>query len=299
MTAVPVLHLNAGAVSALELSDAERINRVRSSRWIGYTRAKQVLAKLEELLTHPKQHRMPNLLVVGDTNNGKTVLVNRFEKLHPAYDNPGGDGITLPILSIQAPPTPDETRFYNTILEKLFAPYKPSDRVDKKQFQTIRILSRIKTRMLIIDEIHHILAGNLNKQRNFLNTIKYLGNELQIPIVGVGTKDAFHAVQTDPQLSNRFEPAVLPRWEMGTEYLKLLASFERMLPLKKPSTLIETGLALKLLSMSEGTIGELSTVLGKAAVKAVESGGECINTKILDSIGWILPSERKWSKGAR
>ena len=68
--------------------------------------------------------------------------------------------------------------------------------------------------MLIIDEIHHILAGNLNRQKGFLNVIKYLGNELEIPVVGVGTRDAYRAIQTDPQLANRFEPAVLPRWEL-------------------------------------------------------------------------------------
>jgi len=79
----------------------------------------------------------------------------------------------------------------------------------------------------VIDEIHHVLAGNLNKQRHFLNTIKYLGNELQIPIVGVGIKEAFNAIQTDPQLANRFEPVLLPRWELNTGFLKLLASFER------------------------------------------------------------------------
>lgn len=289
-----VTHLNEQARAALGLSDSERMDRVRHARWIGYTKAKEMLDKLDDLLTYPKRHRMPNLLIVGDTNNGKTMIINRFHQKHPAYDNTDGDGITLPVLVIQAPPVPDEVRFYNAILEKLFAPYKSSDRVDKKQFQVIRILTRLRTRMLILDEIHHIIAGNQNKQRHFLNTIKYLGNELQIPIVGVGTKDAYNAIQTDPQLANRFEPVVLPRWQMGTDYLKLLASFERMLPLKKPSNLVETSMALKLLSMSEGIIGELSAALTNAAVTAIKNGTESINGKTLDSLAWIQPSERKW-----
>lgn len=56
--------------------------------------------------------------------------------------------------------------------------------------------------------------------------MKYMGNELQIPIVGVGIKDAYRAIQTDSQLANRFEPAVLPRWEMDKNFLRLLMSFE-------------------------------------------------------------------------
>jgi superfamily II DNA or RNA helicase len=36
--------------------------------------------------------------------------------------------------------------------------------------------------MLIVDEIHHLLAGSATRQRQFLNVLKYLGNELKIPI---------------------------------------------------------------------------------------------------------------------
>ena len=53
---------------------------------------------------------MPNLLMVGETNNGKTMLVQRFRKQHPASNNPGGDDIVLPVLVIQSPPVADEVR---------------------------------------------------------------------------------------------------------------------------------------------------------------------------------------------
>ncbi|MFA6052612.1 MAG: TniB family NTP-binding protein [Methylobacter sp.] len=275
------------------MSNVERIEKIRSPRWIGYPRAKVVLSKLEDLLVYPRSHRMPNMLVVGDTNNGKTMLVQRFCSLHPADNNPSGDGVHVPVLFVQAPPIPDEGRFYNAILELLFAPYKPNDRVDKKQFQVIKLLKYVGLRMLVIDEIHHIMAGNLNKQRTFLNVLKYLGNELQVPIVTVGTRDAFRALQTDSQLANRFEPVLLPRWEFDTDFLRLLASFERMLPLREPSLLHDTTLSAKLFSMSEGYIGELSRLLTMAGVYAVESGKERIDEKVLSAIDWVSPSDRK------
>lgn len=286
-------HLNEATQKLLGLSDDERIERIRSSRWIGYPQAKRIITKLEDLLVYPKSHRMPNLLIVGDTNNGKTMLVSRFRSMHPAKDNPNGSAIIAPTVMVQAPPTPDEGRFYNAILDVLFAPYKPHDRIDKKQSQVIHILRRIGLKMLIIDEIHHILAGSMNRQKTFLNVIKYLGNELQVPIVGIGTKDAFRALQTDAQLSNRFEPAVLPRWMFDKEFLRLLVSFERMLPLKHTSNLHETALATRLFSMSEGYIGELSRILTEASVSAVKSGDEQITANTLDAIMWVSPSERK------
>lgn len=286
-------HLNDSTIKLLDLSDADRIEKIRAPRWIGYPRAKAVLAKLEDLLVYPRSHRMPNLLVVGDTNNGKTMLVQRFCAQHPADDNPNGEGVRVPVLFVQAPPIPDEGRFYNAILELLFAPYKPNDRVDKKQIQVIKLLKYVGLRMLVIDEIHHVMAGNLNKQRTFLNVIKYLGNELQVPIIGVGTRDAFRALQTDPQLANRFEPALLPRWDFDTDFLRLLASFERMLPLREPSQLHDTTLATKLFSMSEGYIGELSRVLTAAGARAVETGKERVDGKLLDALDWVSPSDRK------
>lgn len=286
-------HLNDSAIETLTLSDAERIHKIRSERWIGYPKAKQILAKLEDLLIYPRTHRMPNLLVVGDTNNGKTMLAQRFMNLHPADDNPDGEGIIAPVLLVQAPPVPDEGRFYNAILEMLFAPYRPSERVDKKQFQVIKLLRYIGLKVLVIDEIHHILAGNMNRQKAFLNVIKYLGNELQISIVGVGTKDAFRALQTDPQLSNRFEPITLPRWEMDHDFQRLLASFERMLSLKQPSGLAQHELASTLFAMSEGYIGELSRLLSDASALAIHSGAEQISSKLLQQLDWTPPSRRK------
>jgi ATP-dependent Clp protease ATP-binding subunit ClpA len=98
--------------------------------------------------------------------------------------------------------------------------------VEEKQMQVLHLLHAVQLRVLIIDEIH-ILAGHIAKQRHFLNVLKYLGNELKIPLVGVRTIDAMRAIQTDPQMVSRFEPVALPRWEMNRDFQMLLASFER------------------------------------------------------------------------
>ena len=286
-------HLSANAQATLALSVAERLDRIRRPRWIGYTRAKQLLDKLDDLLTHPKTHRMPNLLIVGDTNAGKTMLANRFVQLHPADKTLAGEAVIVPVLAIQAPPGPDEGRFYNAILEALSTPYNPRERVAQKQIQVLRMLKRIGIRMLIIDEVHNVLTGAVTKQRQFLNVLKYLGNDLQITLVGLGTKEALRALQADPQLANRFEPAALPRWQLDQEFQMLLASFERALPLRQPSRLADEELARKLLALSEGSLGELSVLLTSAAVYAVRSGTERIDEKVLAAIDWVPPSERR------
>jgi hypothetical protein len=51
------------------------------------------------------------------------MIVNRFLRRHLAHDNPGGDAVSVPVLAVQAPPLPSESRFYDAILEAVFAPY--------------------------------------------------------------------------------------------------------------------------------------------------------------------------------
>ena len=46
------------------------------------------------------------------------------------------------------------------------------------------------SRALIIDEIHHLLAGSVREQRSLLNQLKFLSSELRMPIVALGTSEA-------------------------------------------------------------------------------------------------------------
>ena len=53
----------------------ERIKKMRSERWIGYTKANQALKALEDLFTWPTKQRMQNMLIIGPTNNGKSMII--------------------------------------------------------------------------------------------------------------------------------------------------------------------------------------------------------------------------------
>jgi hypothetical protein len=286
-------YLNERARAALDLSVEARVEHIRRPRWIDYTHATDILYQLEALLTHAKTHRMPGLLIVGETKAGKTMLANHFVQLHPACDHPDGEVAEVAVLEIQAPPGPDESRFYPGIFEALCAPYQLRERVAKLQVQLLRLLKQINLRMFIIDEIHNIITGPVSKQRQFLNVLKYLSNELQVPLVGLWTQEALRAIQADPQLANRLTPVSLPRWRMGRDFLRLLASFERTLPLHQPSRLIEERVAWKLLVLSEGSLGGLSALLSAAAIYAVKTGTEQINEPVLAAIDWVPPSERR------
>lgn len=286
-------HLDENAAAAIALSEEERIAYIRSDRWIGYPRAKEILSRLEELLNYPRVERPPNVLIVAKTNNGKTRLINHFQKIHPVDPNPGGRAIKVPVLLVSAPQKPDEVALYEAILSSLFVPFKPAHGAREKYRQVIAVLSEIQPNLIAIDEMNNLLAGYVTAQKQTINAIKGLTNELRIPIVGLGTEDALRVIQSDPQMSNRFEPVFLPRWPLDSDFQRMLASFERVIPLAHPSGLGAPNLAMLIHGLSEGTIGEFSRLVNDAAIWAIRNKREQIDETAIKKCGYTPPSKRK------
>jgi hypothetical protein len=157
----------------------------------------------------------------------------------------------------------------------------------------MRLMRSTGVSLCIIDELHNLLSGPQLQQRRMLNLLRWLGNELQIPLVGAGTAEALRAIQSDDQLANRFEPVGLPPWKDGSEFRQLLSTLEAVLPLRNPSHLARSALAGKILSAAEGILGEVVTIVTRAAVRAVASGTEAITVKMIDECGFTAPSQRR------
>lgn len=64
-------------------------------------------------------------------------------------------------------------------------------------FSVSNLLGYIGARMLIIDEVHALLASTYRQQRILLNAMRFLANELRIPLVCAGTAEAKTALTTD------------------------------------------------------------------------------------------------------
>ena len=99
-------HLHESVRDTALLPAVERLQLVRADRWIGYSAATAALERLETLLTWPAKQRMPNLLLIGPTNNGKSMIVEKFRRTHPPVSH--DDYEEIPVLVVQMPSEPDD-----------------------------------------------------------------------------------------------------------------------------------------------------------------------------------------------
>lgn len=286
-------HLLPEVRKAALLSTRHRLQQLEGDIWIGYGRAQAALARLEALLEHPSRVRMPNLLIVGPTNNGKTMLVERLYRLHPPNPGSATRPASMPVVLFQMPPDPSGQRFYAVLLAAIGGLASVRVPIAQLEHLAMTILHRIGARLLVIDEVHNLLTGNTTRQRELLGLLRFLGNELRLPLVCVGTKDAYLAIRTDEQLENRFEPLLLPLWQDDDEFGRLLASFEAVLPLREPSGLATPPLRRRILERSEGVLGEVATLLREAARVALLEGRERIDLSLLEALPYRSPAERR------
>jgi len=257
----------------------DRISLIQSDIWIGFPRAEQVLDRLQNLIEAPRQTRMPGLLVHGASGIGKTMIARNLSRRYaPEYDPMAGVTHT-PLLLLQAPPAPDERRFYLHILAAVGAPATAiavrSQNVASLEVRVIALLRDLGLRMIMIDEVHNLLAGTHREQRRFLNVLRYLSNELEVSLVCFGVSEAVDAIRGDMQLARRLDEHHLPNWRDDSEFSNMIQTLIAAMPLEKKSNLKVKSLR-QILALTGGITSRVFSLVKDLAIDAIRSGEECI-----------------------
>ncbi|PRY84596.1 TniB protein [Donghicola tyrosinivorans] len=161
------------------------------------------------------------------------MIAKRMASKYPAQYNAELGATKTPILPVQAPPAPDESRFYQHILATIGALMWGRHAVSELEVRALSHLRDMDLRMLMIDEVHNLLAGSYREQRRFLIMLRFLANDLCVSLVVFGVNEALDAVRGDDHLARRLDEHYLPLWEDDVEFSRLIQTLIAAMALER------------------------------------------------------------------
>lgn len=163
--------------------------------------------------------------------------------------------------------------------------------VSELEVRALNHLRDMDLKMLMIDEVHNLLAGSYREQRRFLNMLRFLANELSVSLVVFGVNEALDAVRGDDQLARRLDEHFLPLWEDDVEFSRLIQTLIAAMALEKPSGLTVASLRT-ILKVTGGVTSRVFIMIKSLAIDAIHSGAERITD---EAVATWLPT---WNKHA-
>lgn len=180
------------------------------------------------------------LLVLAPTGAGKSYLRNYLKKLWPRVDDVWTTSI--PVLDFQIPKVVNKSRMTKALLQSTGAPI-PSSRQSDPYEQLVLLVQKLKTRVIVIDNVHDIPArrsqGGIKEIGDW---IRDLIDDSKCLVVLLGAPSALALVNLNPQLRRRGTPRIemdyfgietTANFQVFSKFLKLC---DEQLPLADPIT---------------------------------------------------------------
>lgn len=275
-------HLDPDVQPLVALPREQRALHMLLDRFITHDRLKPILECIEYLRFAPVQTRAAGLCVFGKPGSGKTMLAKAAMRRFPCEPASELTATTRPVLMISMTGAREAKTLYNRLLAALDCPSAASCTGSDRERLALRLCRAADVRLLIVDEIQDILTSTARQQLIALDTIKFLMNELSLPILALGTLKAKTAMEVDEHLNARFAYRQLPVWKADAYLGNFLEALERRLPLKERSCLSAPTLMKALLQGSDGILDAIVKVTCHAAAHAIERGEERITVPLIE-----------------
>lgn len=285
-------HLAPEARDALARGTQARLDFIKLRHWFDYPRAVQILERLEELVTYPTVNRMPCLMVVGSSNNGKTSIAKTFVERHKPETNSDETILRFPVLYIESLPHPTPESLMVEIIRLIGLPYSSSRDLLRLKVRVYALLKDLGVRVLVVDELNTIVPLTNAKRQTFLAELRSLTVKLGISVVCFSTRAGANVASYDDAFTSRFPIMDLPTWTQGQQWRELVRDFEAYLPFPEPSKLSSSQFSERLLVQADHRLGELSNLLESMSSYAIKNNLKHLTPEIIAESGWIAPQDR-------
>lgn len=271
----------------LDIEGRDRLYSCWDRVWIPTPSTKEAFIALRDCMNAAPSTKPRGLIIAGEADTGKSATLKAFRDRNPSRIDLESEYAEFPAIYLTAPDNPDPVILLKKILIELGHPlrYNPSPADLRSHVVTMLKACRVGT--VMIDEVHDIQrdARMNSKLVDFLIFMKSLINETGRPFVVGGTQEVIDLMGSDDQIAGRLNTVVKLKPFTLAEFVKVLLSFERMLPLRRMSDFRSNEDVIQMLySLSQGYIGRLNYVLHDACQVAIESGVERINAFTIDKV---------------
>lgn len=263
--------------------------------FIRYPVVSRILAHMTEIVFDPPKFRPEGMLLLSDPNNGKSCTLRKLASEVCAKAQASSPGSHCPIVAVQAPVAGVRRDFYSALAKALCIPQPPRMPALMVRQRTMEALADARTLALCVDELHHIMPGGWARQRMILDDLKYISNELKLPVFLAGTAHAYALVSRDEQYLDRFRPVQMPRWNLDRDFVWLLRSIEQHLKAPEGSFTCKVHAEL-IWKHSRGLLGRVVDICEKAQQRSRYSPTGSITEVELNAAGfgdlpWVRSSE--------
>jgi len=276
-----LLHLGESVRPQALLPDAIRVQRILRPLFVEHTAVKLIMNEVGWMLSD-QSHRAPGLAVCAPPGSGKTELSMRVDRAYPRQQSGEGGLPVMPIVAITMSGAYDMRTVYGRVMLTLQVPCSDKMTKNAREIQVLHLLKRVSCRLLVLDEFQDISKGSERDQNRALDAIKLLMNQLNLPILALGTQEAGRTLQSDAHLAARFRHMALPVWKRDAHFAALLKAIHSELPLRKSSSLTSPDVMKCLITHSKGILGVIMRLLQDAAIHAIIEGQEYIDVRMID-----------------
>ena len=276
-------HLDPSIQALADGSNEDRAKRILSDITVYHPNFLGLLNEAEWMVREPRRSRARGIFVSANPGMGKTLLAKELARMFPLKNQSGGreQASAKCAVQISMSGARQTKAILNRILEATGAPISRSVTVGDQEIAVAAHLRRLNCGLLILDEMQDLGGARAGEQVRVLEVIKYLMNELSLPVVALGTESATTPFKSDPHLAARFEVLSLPTWKVGDDLADFLNTYERFLPLKKASDLGKESMQELLVKKSAGITDGVLRCVRRAALWAVVEGGERITMELV------------------